>query len=103
MIVSCIRDLNLHDSELLEVVVKKDEVVMVLDYIEDYETTKCSVRRLIFRGCTEATFRLNPHDASPNSIQFGDETPFGTLRKIRIETNTVQGAIEITAAEIELR
>jgi len=57
--VHSIRDLNLHDSELLEIVIKTDEVTMRLSYIEDYETMRCSRRDLIFRGCTEMSLKIN--------------------------------------------
>ena len=53
IIVSSIRDLNLHDSELLDVVVKMDEITMHLDYIEDYETMKCTHRDLVFQWIRE--------------------------------------------------
>lgn len=102
MVVTSIDDLNLHDSELIEVLVDGDNVVMVLDYVDDYETMKCSRKRLVFSGCTEAHFKINPGYASPNSILCGDESRFGNQRKVRIEMNTTAAVIELVAAEIEL-
>ncbi len=100
--VNSIRNLNLHDSELIEIVIKMDEVTMLLDYIEDYETMKCSRKHLIFRGCTEMSLKINGGYASPDSILDGDEFPSDRGRKVRIETNTTASVIEITASEIEL-
>jgi len=100
--VSSIRDLNLHDSELLDVVVKMDEVTMHLDYIDDYETMKCSRRDLVFRKCSNVAFKINPGYAPPDSILLGDESASDEGRKIRIELNTSASVIEITAKEVEL-
>lgn len=102
MVVASIHDLNIHDSELIEVLVNKDNVVMLLDYIDDYETMKCSRKRLVFSGCSEAHFKINPDYASPNSILRGDESQVGNQRKVRIEMNTTAAVIEVMAAEIEL-
>jgi hypothetical protein len=101
-IVRSIRDLNLHDSELLDVVVKMDEITMNLDYIEDYETMKCAHRKLIFHGCTEVSWKINPGYAPPDSILVGDESPSEGGRKVRIEMNTTASVIELVAKEIEL-
>lgn len=100
--VHSIRDLNLHDSELLEIVIKMDEVTMRLSYIEDYETMRCSRRDLIFRECTEISLKINGRYAPPDSILVGDEFPSDHGRRVRIETNTTASVIEITASEIEL-
>jgi hypothetical protein len=88
IIVSSIRDLNLHDSELLDVVVKMDEVTMHLDYIEDYGTMKCTRRDLVFRKCSNVAFKINCGYAPSDSILFGDESVSEEGRKIRIELNT---------------
>ena len=102
MIVHSINDLNLHDSELLEVVIKLDEVTLRLDYIEDYETMRCANRELVFRGCSETAVKMNPGYASPDSILGGNESPHDLGRKVRIEMNTTAAIIEIVAREIEL-
>jgi hypothetical protein len=102
IIVSSICDLNLHDSELLDVVVKMDEVTMHLDYIEDYETMKCTRRDLVFRKCSNVVFKINSGYAPPDSILFGDESASEEGRRIRIKLNTSASVIEITAKEIEL-
>lgn len=102
MRVRSIRDLNLHDSRLLDVVIAMDEVTMHLDYVEDYETMRCSRRSLVFRGCTEVSFQINPGYAPPDSILGGDEFPSDRGRRVRIETNTSASVIEITAGEVEL-
>ena len=88
IIVSSIRDLNLHDSELLDVVVKMDEVTMHLDYIEDYGTMKCTRRDLVFRKCSNVAFKINCGYAPSDSILFGDESVSEEGRKIRIQLNT---------------
>ncbi len=102
IVVRSIRDLNLHDSELVDVVIKMDEVTMHLDYIEDYETMKCTHRKLIFRGCTEVFLKINPGYAPPDSILSGEEFSSERGRKVRIEMNTTASVIEIVANEIEL-
>lgn len=101
-VIECIRDLNLHDSELLDVVVKLDEVTMHLDYIEDYETMKTARRSLVFCGCSRVFFAINPGYASPDSILQGDESNSADGRKFRIEMNTTASVIEITAKELVL-
>jgi len=101
MIVSSINDLNLHDSEILKVKIVDDKIVLLLDYIEDYESMRCAARQLIFSGCTEARFQINPSDASPNSIQYASEEFVGSQRKVLIETNKISRAVEIVASEIE--
>jgi hypothetical protein len=102
MTVANIHDLNLHDSDILEVVVAGDEVALVLNYIEDYESMRCSKRKLILHGCIEASMHINLAYASPNSILKGEESVSGRLRKVRIETNTTGSVIEVVAASVEL-
>ena len=101
-IIDCVRDLNLHDSELLDVVVRLDEVTMHLNYIEDYETMRTNRRRLVFRGCSRISFIINPGYAPPDSILLGDESKAEEGRKIRIEMNTTASVIEITAKDVVL-
>lgn len=102
MQVASIHNLNLHDSDLLEVVVAGDEVVLVLDYIEDYESMRCAKRRLVLRDCREVSIHMNLAYASPNSILKGDESPFDGLRRVRIETNTTGSVIEVVTSSVEL-
>lgn len=101
MQVANIHDLNLHDSALLEVVVAGDEVVLVLDYIEDYESMRCSKRKLLLRKCREASMHMNLAYASSNSILKGEESASGGFRKVRIETNTTGSVIEVVASFVE--
>lgn len=103
MNVKSINDLNLHDSDLLQVIVKHDEAVMIIDYIDDYETGRQTRRELVFRGCTEIHFKINPGYASPESILGGKESPEGSRRRIEIETNTTASILEIVASSVELR
>ncbi|MCX5651695.1 MAG: hypothetical protein NTU45_09950 [Planctomycetota bacterium] len=100
--VSCVRDLNLHDSVLLDVVIKLDQVTVHLDYIDDYETMRISRRSLVFRRCSRVSVAINTGYATPNSILAGDECTTPEGRKIRIEMNTTASVIEITAEEVEL-
>lgn len=100
--ISCIRDLNLHDSQLLDVVVRMDEVTMHLDYIEDYESMKTNRRDLVFRGCRSVSIKINPGYAPPDSILRGDESPVAEGRRVRIEMNTTASVIEVITKEVEL-
>jgi hypothetical protein len=100
--INSIRDLNLHDSELMDVIIKMDDVIMHIDYIEDYETMRCCQRSLIFRECSQVSFKINSGYAPPDSILVADETVSEHGRKIRIEMNTSATVIEIVAQKIEM-
>ena len=102
MQITNIRELNLHDSDLLEVVIAGDEVILLLDYIEDYESMQCARRKLVLRKCREASIRMNLAYASPNSILKGEESVSDGLRMVRIETNTTGSVIEVVASSVEL-
>ncbi|MCE0484994.1 MAG: hypothetical protein LV479_12250 [Methylacidiphilales bacterium] len=103
MIVNSISDLNMHDSELLRVLIERTEVTMFLDYIEEYDPLKSSPKKLVFRECTNLVLTTHLGYASPDSILAAEEINLGSSgRKFRITTNTTATTIEIIANIIEL-
>ena len=102
MNVHSISDLNLHDSNLVKIVVELDTTTLLLDYIDDYETCATSRKGLIFLGCTELSVKTRPGYAGPDPILRGDQMRVGNKGRVRIETNTTASIIELTADSIEL-
>jgi hypothetical protein len=75
MRIASLSDLNLHDSELIDFVIRNDEtsvVIVHLDYIEDYETLRTSKKSLVFRGCVKVIVDANLV-VSPDSLRTGYE------------------------------
>ncbi len=126
MTVLSLSDLNLHDSELLEIVVDRvnrdaDRITLRLDYIEDYESMRTTEKRLVFSGCVKAVFDMNFKVATPDSVNVGTEivpsslleatreklrkaglTIDNAVRHFRIETNTTGSALDILAEKVEI-
>ncbi|HSF22678.1 MAG TPA: hypothetical protein VLE20_00510 [Blastocatellia bacterium] len=62
MLVDLLNDLNIHDSDLLDVMIESSEscrLTMRLVYIEDYITLKTSHKKLVFAGCVKAMMVIN--------------------------------------------
>jgi hypothetical protein len=74
MRIASLTDLNLHDSELIDFVIRNEssEVIVHLDYIEDYDTLHTSKKSLVFRGCVKVTVDANMVVA-PDSLRTGYE------------------------------
>jgi hypothetical protein len=102
MIVDTIGNLNMHDSELLRILIERTDITMLINYIDDYETQKTSRKTLIFRDCTNFVMKTHLGYASPDSILGAKEITIDRERRISIETNTTATTIEIIANLIEL-
>lgn len=126
MTVDSLADLNLHDSEVIEVVVDRadteaDRIIVLLDYIEDYESLEVRRRRLVFHGCYRAVLDMNFGVIAPESIRLGYEVEnsgliaalrsrlgaagvdaVGRLRHFRLEMNSTGSVIDIVAERVEL-
>jgi hypothetical protein len=75
MRITSLSDLNLHDSEVIDFVIRNDqssEAILYLDYIEDYETLNTSKKRLVFRGCVKVIVDANLL-VTPDSLRTGYE------------------------------
>ncbi len=118
--------LNMHDSELLELIIdrvdkKADLIVLVLNYIEDYESMSVSRKKLAFYGCYKAVLDMNFGVIAEESINTGYEIEdsilldeltldfakvginlVGKLKHFRIETNSTGSVIDIVAERVEL-
>ena len=126
MTVHSLTDLNLHDSELLEITIDRvdrdaDRITLRINYIEDYDSMRITEKRLIFSRCVKAIFDINFKVATPDSVNKGCEiapsalleSTLGRLRKVgltidkvvkhfRIETNTTGSVLDILAEEVEI-
>jgi hypothetical protein len=102
MIVQSLAELNLHDSELIEMRIKMDEVFLLLDYIKDYKTLESERCYLVFGNCSEVNLKINPGVLPPDSIRCGEEWTEKTGKRVRIEMNTSTSVIEIVAQRMEL-
>ena len=126
MTVDSLSGLNLHDSEVIEVVVDRadteaDRIIVLLDYIEDYESMEVSRKRLIFHGCYRAVLDMNFGVIAPESIRLGYEVEEsdlidalrsrlgavgvevgGRLKHFRMEMNSTASVIDIVAERVEL-
>jgi hypothetical protein len=76
MRVDSLNNLNLHDSELLKVVIDTGDpslVILYLNYIEDYEAVSTSHKRLIFHDCLKVLIDANFGLLTPDSLRTGHE------------------------------
>lgn len=126
MTVDSLSNLNLHDSEILELVVDRadteaDRIIVSLDYIEDYESMQVSRKKLVFCGCYRAVLDMNFGVLAPESIRLGYEVEDSQLisdlrtrlekvgvrindrlKHFRLETNSTGSVIDIVAERVEL-
>lgn len=126
MTIHSLRDLNLHDSELMEITVDRvdrvaDQITLRLNYVEDYVEMRTAVRRLVFSGCVKTILDMNFKVATPDSILSGGEIepspmldaarmtwaniglPLAqSVRHFRIETATTGSIVTILAEKVEL-
>jgi len=126
MTVHSLTDLNLHDSELLEISIDRvdrqaDRITLRLRYIEDYESMRTTERRLVFSGCVKAVFDMNFKVTTRDSVDTGFEVAPSALleaarqtlgkvgltvdkavKHFRIETNTTGSVLDILAESVEI-
>jgi hypothetical protein len=126
MNVNSLTDLNLHDSDLLEIVVDRanraaDQITLRLDYIEDYESMRTTEKRLVFSDCVKAIFNMNFKVSTPDSVDRGFEVVpsalleatrenlgkiglvlDGAVKHFRIEMNTTGSHLDILAENVEI-
>ena len=102
-----IEQLNLNDSILIDITITNGEVVLMLDYIEDYKAPvdkwKTSIRLLSFQNCTELKIAMHPLVNTFGSILLGmQEKIDNNAYKFSIETNTSCCTINIMASSFLL-
>ena len=74
-------ELNLHDSELIDFVMpagESSDVIVHLDYIEDYETLRTAKKSLVFTGCVKVLIDANLL-VTPDSLRTGHELQNSSL------------------------
>ena len=75
MLIDSLSNINLHDSELVNVIIEnpRSRLIMHLLYVEDYKTMRTSQKRLLFSGCMKALIDLNLGVLTPDSLRTGHE------------------------------
>lgn len=73
-----IASLNLHDSELISVLVMTtdegdENISLRLNYLIDYESFESVPKALIFEGCWSSTLKMNFRVQRPDSILSAEE------------------------------
>lgn len=124
MLVDSLNDLNVHDSDLLDVIIENAEsgrVTMRLVYIEDYTTLRTSPKKLVFMGCVKALMDLRFGLTAPDSLRTGHEIERSAildelrehfegsgiplapnLRHFYLETNSTASTFHIIAESVAL-
>lgn len=97
-----IEELNLNDSNVLDISIHSGEICFRLDYIEDYENATMSKRLLVFKGCCSVSSKINLDIEWPDSILGATETRDGEWRNIVLEMNTSASVFKIACREVLL-
>jgi len=97
-----IEELNLNDSNVLDISIHSGEICFRLDYIEDYENATMSKRLLVFKGCCSISSKINLDIEWPDSILGATETRDGEWRNIVLEMNTSASVFKIACREVLL-
>src|SRR6266571_3385852 len=124
MRVNSLTELNLHDSDLIDFVMPVDdssEVVIHLDYIDDYQTLRTAKRSLVFSGCVKVVIDANLL-VTPDSLRTGHELKNSSmlsevkekltksgfpapdeLKHFYLETNSNASIFNVIAESVDLR
>ena len=126
MDVTKFKDLNLHDSEILSIIVKYvspdiRQVDLLLDYIDCYQPLKTSKKVLRFYGCYKIRLNLNLDVIAPESILEGKVIQPSALRQhhenqlrkvggslpeslkhFQVITNSIAGTLDVLSTGVDL-